>query len=344
MKKLNKKIDFFFLSFLFFLFFSVGYFLYVFFSAPKNENVDYINPAESLFGLNIPKDIHFCGESVPANDYSIKANLDKACINPSSAFILIKRSAFWFPVIEPILKKNEIPDDIKYLALAESGLTNSQSTQGAAGFWQFVVVSGQHYGLEINEYVDERYHLEKSTEAACKLLKSAYQQFGSWTLAAAAYNLGVGGVAAQINKQKSKKYYDMKLNKETAIYLYKILALKILIEGSEKKYKPSNTFNNIPVRTFLVDSTLHNLSAFANTLGYSYDVLRFFNPWLLTNTLPNPNHKKYVIRLPKTAYLKQGIPFFEGALFLTKKDSMLPFKADTVLAPADSAGSDSIKE
>ena len=137
----------------------------------------------------------------------------------SSAFVLFKRAALWFPAIENVLRKNNIPDDIKYIALAESNLTNSQSPQGAAGFWQFVPGTGANYGLEINEEVDERYSIEKSTEAACKFFKDAYKQFGSWTIAAAAYNLGSGAIEEQLKKQNSKNYYDLMLNKETARYM-----------------------------------------------------------------------------------------------------------------------------
>ena len=171
----GKKINFLIFFFTFFIVFSVGYFAYKKWFFQQEANLDYINPAESLLGLRIPKNIHFAGEAVPQNDYSIKENLDKAFSgnSSSSAFVLFKRCALWFPPVEAVLKRNNIPDDIKYIALEESNLTNSQSTQGAAGFWQFVPSTGASFGLEINDEVDERYSVEKSTEAACKFFKGA---------------------------------------------------------------------------------------------------------------------------------------------------------------------------
>ena len=207
MPSYSKKINFLILSSAFFVVFSAGYFGFKKYFFQQEPNLDYINPAESLLGLHIPKDIHFAGEAVPQNDYSIKENLDKAFSgnSSSSAFVLFKRCALWFPPIEAVLKRNNIPDDIKYIALEESNLTNSQSSQGAAGFWQFVPSTGANYGLEINDEVDERYSVEKSTEAACKFFKEAHKRFGSWTIAAAAYNLGTGGIEQQLKKQKYKK-------------------------------------------------------------------------------------------------------------------------------------------
>lgn len=282
-------------------------------------NADYIHPTESLFGLSIPKSIHFAGELVPQNDFSIKENLDKEFFgssSKSSAFVLLKRCALWFPPIEAVLKRNNIPDDIKYIALEESNLTNSQSPQGATGFWQFVASTGANYGLEITEEVDERYSVEKSTEAACKFFKEAYKKFGSWTIAAAAYNLGMGGIENQIKKQKSKNYYDLMLNKETARYIYRVLAFKTLVEGSSKHKYPSlsKAFYGIPLVSFKVDSAIFDLSAFSNSLGYTYNLLKTFNPWLRTNKLSNPQKKIYIINFPKKEYLKSGFTYFEGDL------------------------------
>ncbi len=307
-------------------------------------NADYINPTESLFGLSIPKDIRFAGEAVPQNDYSIKENLDKEFFgnsSKSSAFVLLKRCALWFPPIEAVLKKNNIPNDIKYIALEESNLTNSQSSQGAAGFWQFVPSTGANYGLEINEEVDERYSVEKSTEAACKFFKEAYKKFGSWTIAAAAYNLGTGGIENQMKKQKSKNYYDLMLNKETARYIYRVLAFKTLVESSSKcKIQgASKTFYSIPLVSFKVDTTINDLTGFSNALGYTYNLLKTFNPWLRTNKLSNPNKKTYTINFPKKEYLKNGFTYFEGDLVREIIDSnsfQNSIKIDSIAAPIDS--------
>jgi hypothetical protein len=321
----SKKINFLILSLTFFVVFSVAYFISKKYFHTQESNLDYINPAGSLLGLSIPKDIHFAGEAVPQNDYSIKENLDKAFSgnSSSSAFVLFKRCALWFPPIEAVLKRNNIPDDIKYIALEESNLTNSQSSQGAAGFWQFVPSTGANYGLEINDEVDERFSVEKSTEAACKFFKEAYKHFGSWTIAAAAYNLGTGGIEQQLKKQKSKNYYDLMLNKETAKYLYKVLALKTLVENSSKrKFGSSKSFYGVPLKGFKVDTAISDLSRFSVSLGYNYNLLKIFNPWLRKNKLSNPNKKMYLINFPKKEYLKNGFTYFEGDLVREIKDSL----------------------
>lgn len=344
MLNFSKKINYSVVSsscFILILFFA--YFLSKKFFNNVEANADYLNPTESLFGLSIPKNIHFAGEAVPQDDYSIKENLDKEFFgNPSnsSAFVLLKRCALWFPPIEAVLKRNNIPNDIKYIALEESNLTNSQSSQGAAGFWQFVPSTGANYGLEINEEVDERYSVEKSTEAACKFFKEAYKKFGSWTIAAAAYNLGTGGIEQQLKKQKSNNYYDLMLNKETARYIYRVLSFKTLVESSAKhKYQGvSKAFYGIPLVSFKVDSAITNLAAFSIALGYTYNLLKTFNPWLRTNILSNPNKKTYIINFPKKEYLKNGFTYFEGDLVREIFDSATiqnNAKTDSI-APVDS--------
>ncbi|HXD93252.1 MAG TPA: lytic transglycosylase domain-containing protein [Bacteroidia bacterium] len=341
MLSFSKKINYFVLSLAFFVLISFGYFITKIAFKQTEINADYINPAESLFGLSIPKDIHFAGEAVPQDDYSIKENLDKEFIgSSSSAYVLLKRCALWFPPIEAVLKRNNIPDDIKYIALEESNLTNSQSSQGAAGFWQFVASTGANYGLEINDDVDERYSVEKSTEAACKFFKEAYKRFGSWTIAAAAYNLGSGGIEQQLKKQKSTNYYDLMLNKETARYLYRVLALKTLVESSSKhKSKISKSFYGVPLTPYKVDTAVIDLSRFAVSLGYTYNLLKIFNPWLRKNTLPNPTKKTYVINFPKKEYLKNGFTYFEGDLVRESLDTTVGqknVKLDSILPSNDS--------
>jgi hypothetical protein len=194
--------------------------------------------------------------------------------------------------------------------------------------------------LEINDEVDERYSIEKSTEAACKFFKEAYKKFGSWTIAAAAYNLGTGGIEQQLKKQKSNNYYDLLLNKETAKYLYRVLALKTLIENSSKrKYqRASKIFYGISLVSFKVDTAITDLSRFSNALGYTYNLLKTFNPWLRTNKLSNPNKKIYVINFPKKEDLKNGFTYFEGDLVRESVDSATVqnnTKIDSI-APVDS--------
>ncbi|MFN7015231.1 MAG: lytic transglycosylase domain-containing protein, partial [Bacteroidia bacterium] len=182
------------------------------------------------FKLNIPPDLNFAGEPVPIEDFSVRDKIDKEFIRSSfwtsKSTYHIKRAMRWFPIIEPILKEYNIPDDFKYVAMVESGFTNTVSPKGATGFWQFIQSTAIKYDLEVNEYIDERFNVEKSTIAACKFLNDAYKELGSWTLVAAAYNRGIGGILKQIEKQGYNNYYNLYLNSETARYIFKILAIK----------------------------------------------------------------------------------------------------------------------
>ncbi len=293
----------------------------------RNENpVDYTGPSQNLFNLHIPKDLHFAGEPIPQDDYSIKENMEKVfnsgSFERSTAFVLFSRASSWFPMIERILKKNNIPDDFKYIALAESRLTNSTSPQGAVGFWQFVPTTGSHYGLEINSDVDERYNVEKSTEAACRFFREAYRRFGNWTLVAAAYNLGMGGIEHHLKKQPSKSYNDLMMNKETSGYMYRILALKKVFTNSGKKFFGGKNIYNIPTSTFKTDSSIVDLSVFAKSKGYSLEILKTFNPWLISGSLSNPGRRTYIIRFPAKDYLKK---------------MQIEMPADTVAAKTDTA-------
>jgi len=330
------------LSICFFIAFS---FLYVngkYLFSSTHIPADYAGPSENLFNLKIPKDLHFAGELIPKDDYSIKENMERVFaggnFEKSTAYILFNRAAQWFPLIENILKKNKIPEDFKYIALAESRLTNCISPQGAVGFWQFIESTARNYGLEVNEEVDERYHVEKSTEAACQFLKEAYKKFGNWTLCAAAYNMGMGGVEAQMKKQPSKSYYNLMMNKETSIYIYRILALKTVFINSDKKFHSGEkNIYNVPSILLKVDSAITNLTAFAESRNYNNDILKTFNPWLIANTLSNPERKTYIIRFPKKEYLKK----ITGDVILTneKTDSTIvpiEIKTDSLVLNADS--------
>lgn len=194
---------------------------------------DYFPQHYRVISPKLPDKIYFCDERVPLENYEVRERLDREfVVNTywhSSTIFFIKRSRKWFPVIEPILKKNNIPDDFKYLALIESGLQNVVSPAKAVGFWQFVKSAAKEYGLEVNNEVDERYHVEKSTEAACKYLTKAKEKFGTWTLAAASYNMGFRGVEKQLKRQKTNNYYNLSINDETSRYIFRILAVVALI-------------------------------------------------------------------------------------------------------------------
>jgi membrane-bound lytic murein transglycosylase D len=342
MKK-NKQIKDALFSLAFFLTFSLLYLNAKILFASSESPADYNGPSESLFNLHIPKDLQFAGEPIPQNDYSIKENIEKVFnggnFEKSTAFILFNRAAAWFPLIEKTLKRNTIPEDFKYIALAESRLTNSTSPQGAVGFWQFIRSTGSNYGLEITNEVDERYSVEKSTEAACRFFKDAYKRLGNWTLVAAAYNLGMGGIEYHMKKQPSKNYYDLMMNKETSFYIYRILALKTVFTNSRKKFYGGRNIYNIPTTTFKTDTTISDLSEFAISKGCTYEILKTFNPWIIANSLTNPGRKIYLIKIPKKEYVKKLLLTTPEDTVIKNRDTLkvkniLP---DTLIAKPDTA-------
>jgi membrane-bound lytic murein transglycosylase D len=327
----------------FFIAFSFFYVSGKYLFASKGMPPDFAGPSENLFNLKIPKNLHFAGELIPTDDYSIKENMERIFnggnFERSTAYVLFNRAAQWFPLIERILKKNNIPEDFKYIALAESRLTNGISPQGAVGFWQFIASTARNYGLEVTDEVDERYQVEKSTEAACKFFREAHKKFGNWTLCAAAYNMGMGGVEGHLKKQPSKSYYDLMMNKETSFYIYRILALKTVFINSNKKFNVSGrNIYNVPSILLKVDSSITNLAAFAESRNYTNQILKTFNPWLIANTLTNPERKTYIIRFPKKEYLKKItgtlIPSDEKIIPDTLKKEIKP---DSLILKPDSA-------
>jgi hypothetical protein len=213
----------------------------------------------------------------------------------------MKRAYRVFPVIEPILKRHNIPDDFKYLCVIESNLMNVTSPAKAQGYWQFIKATGKKYGLEISEEIDMRNSLEASTEAACKFLKALYNQFGSWTLAAAAYNCGENGLQRQLNLQEVDNYYDLRLNSETARYVYRIMAMKLIMQnpqdyGFHLRYK--DMYPQLPYRTAELKGQNVDLYQFAKEHNTTYKMLREMNPWIITNKLTNKANKTYTVRLP----------------------------------------------
>lgn len=257
--------------------------------------------------IPLDKPFSFAGEAVPMDNFDIKERLDLELLRNaywhSNTILSIKRTARFFPTIERILAEKGIPDDFKYLAVAESNLSNAVSPAGAKGVWQFMKGTGKEYGLEVSSEVDERYHLEKATYAACKYLKSLKKKFGSWTMAAAAYNVGGNRLNKESQLQRSESYYDLNLNQETARYVFRILAIKeilsdhkeygFMIEESEK-YPPLDNYDQIEV-----DGSIENWGDFAKKYGVSYRMLKVYNPWLVSASLTNKAKKKYIIHLPK---------------------------------------------
>ena len=265
--------------------------------------------AYKIVSLPMPENLDFAGETVPLNDPDIYERMDRELLVntywQSNALLLMKRANKYFPVIEPILKEEGIPDDFKYLAVIESGLTQAVSPARAVGFWQILEGTGKEYGLEINDNVDERYHIEKSTRVAADYLKKAKQRFGSWTLAAASYNAGQYGVDKQLERQNVADYYDLLLGEETGRYVFRILALKEIMKDPEKygfSFTEKDLYKHIPVQKVGVDTVVKNFPDFAEKFGINYKILKVHNPWLRDDHLKNASRKQYYIDIPEEGY------------------------------------------
>ena len=261
-------------------------------------------------GYNLKMD--FAGEEVPTFMADVQERLDKEMITNmnyhTNTTLVIKRANKVFPIIEPILKKYGVPDDFKYLAVIESSLVNAVSPAGARGVWQFMTATAKEKGMEVSDEVDERYHLEKSTEAACKYLLSAKEKFGSWTLAAASYNGGMNGISKKMEEQQVDNYYDLLLTEETSRYVFRILALKEIMSKSDKygfSIPKEALYYTIPTKKIVVDSSITDLAKFAKTQGVNYKILKIHNPWLRDKKLTNTSRKKYEIEIPTSGYHKE---------------------------------------
>jgi len=260
----------------------------------------------NVYPLTLPKSMTFAGEAVPLSDFEVRERIDRELmVNTywhSNTIRLIKLSHRFFPVIEKILAENGIPDDFKYIALAESGLENATSSAGAKGYWQFLKATAQSFGLEVNAEIDERYHIEKATVAACKYIKKSKSKFGSYTMAAASYNMGVNGLQKQVNRQHNIHYYDLLLNTETSRYIPRVLALKEIVQNPELygfKIADSEKYPPVPYSTVSVNYSISDLAAFAFKNEMNYKLLKFYNPWLRDNKLTNKSKKTYKIKVPK---------------------------------------------
>jgi len=299
---------------------SVVWMGYSFKSASNNPDISYrqyFNDNYKIFSLSAPEGLTFADEDIPLHILDVQEKLDhELLVNTywqSQTLLFHKRANRWFPVIEPILKENGVPDDFKYLAVIESGLTDVVSPAGATGFWQFLRDTGRDYGLEINNEVDERYHVEKATAAACEYLKDAYAKYGSWSMAAASYNMGMNGLNRQIERQDVANYYDLLLNMETGRYMYRILAVKEILSKPAQygfHFRPQDLYPAYETRSIMIDTSVDDFATFAKENGINYKILKILNPWLRDTYLTNPAGKEYEIKLP--ADTSQGlIPFAE---------------------------------
>lgn len=263
----------------------------------------------AVYGVDIPGKVAFAGEPVPLDLFDVREALDRELLSNtyfhSQTIRLIKLANRYFPQIEPVLKKNLVPDDFKYLALAESGLTQAVSPAKAVGFWQLMKGTALEYGLEVGNEVDERYHVALSTEVACQYLIDSYRKYGNWTMTAASYNAGRRGMDRQIERQKKENYYDLLLNEETARYLYRVIAFKLIFEDPAAygfTISDKDLYPEIPVYKVEVDSTIANFADFAAGYGTNYKILKYLNPWLRDIQLTNPSRKKYEILVPEKGY------------------------------------------
>lgn len=255
--------------------------------------------------LDVPKQLTFAGEAVPLHIPDVYERLDKELqINTyfhSNTLFLIKRANRWLPQIEKILKENDIPEDFKYLPLIESNLLNDVSPKNAVGYWQILKEAGRENGLEITDDVDERYDPLKATKAACRYLRQSYRKFGNWTLVAASYNRGMGGIERAIENQKVDNYYDLFLNEETSRYVFRILAIKEIVEHPLKygfRVNPRHLYQEEPLRYVEVDETIRDLVTFAKEHGTNYKLIKRHNPWLRDEKLTVKRGKQYRIAIP----------------------------------------------
>ena len=266
----------------------------------------------SIRPFKLPDIVTFADEKMPLDNFDTRESLEREILisayRHSSTILIIKRANRYMPDIEKILKENNIPDDFKYLAAAESEFSNMVSPAGAAGFWQIMPETGREQGMEINTIIDERYNVEKSTQFACKYFLKSYEKYGNWTLAAASYNGGRAALDEQIAIQNQNNYYDLLLAEETARYIFRVVAYKLIITdpvGFGFDITKADLYPELKYSEVEVDSAISNISDFAGKFGTNYKMFKFLNPWLRKPYLiPKPN-KKYMIKIP-TERMRNG--------------------------------------
>ena len=253
----------------------------------------------------LPDKVTFAGERIPLKNFDTRESLDREILTSayrhSSTILIIKRANRYLPVIEKILRKNNIPDDFKYLVAAESEYSNMISPAGATGFWQIMKATGIEQGMEINSVVDERYDIEKSTQFACDYFKKSYGKYGNWTLTAASYNSGRAALDEQIRIQQQENYYNLLLSEETARYIFRVIAYKLVISDPASygfTIRNDELYPVLEYKEVKVDTTVTSFSAFAEHFGTNYKLLKFLNPWLRKPYLKPKPGKEYIIKIP----------------------------------------------
>lgn len=254
----------------------------------------------------VPEQITFAGENIHLKDLDLKERMDyELIVNNfwhSNTIMALKRANRWLPMMKEILRKENMPVDLIYIAIIESNLTNAVSPAGAKGFWQFMEATGAEYELEINKEVDERYHVQKSTEAACKYLRKAYDKFGSWTLAAAAYNRGMNGIVRDMEEQMVDSFFDLSLNNETARYVFRLFAVKLIFENPEKYgfyLEEEDLYPPYLTKDIVVEVSIPNIYQWSIDQGVAIKIVRKLNPWIIGKELKVKEGGQYIIKLPK---------------------------------------------
>ena len=269
---------------------------------------DSSTPAPAYSCIKVPASMTFCGETIDLTRFDRRERMDRELLAftymHSTTIQLIKRANRYFPIVESILRENGVPDDFKYLMSIESNNNPlARSVAGAAGLWQFMPATGREFGLEVGNSVDERYHVEKATRAACKYLKQAYARFGNWVSVAASYNAGQGRISRELEQQYEENALDLQLVEETSRYVYRILAVKMLFADPTKfgfHLRASDLYPPIPYREIKVEKTIEDLPRFAKGQGITYALLRNMNPWLRSRSLHVHGSKVYYLRIPDT--------------------------------------------
>jgi len=297
-----------------------------------------INAEEKIdreaFNITLPEEFYFCGEAVPLNEPDVRERLDKELHRNvffhSNTFLLLKRANRWLPEISKVMEGYGLPDDLKYLVIIESALTNVTSPAGAVGFWQIMETTGKEFGLTINQEVDERYDPIKSTHVACRYFKQAYKRFGSWTLAAASYNRGMAGIERALEKQRVDSFYDLQLNSETAHYVFRAMAIKEIFENPGKyqyDLQAGQLYYPEKARTVEVTESIPDLVSFALQQGINYKLLKLHNPWLRSERLSVPEGKTFTLKIPEVV---AGTPVsLDDPTTETITDDTLPLDSPT---------------
>ncbi len=283
-----------------------GVIIFFILGAAKPEEPTRVEEPLKFRAVKIPDSASFAGEPVPLERFDVRESLDREllvnCYFHSQTLRFIKLAPRYFAIIEPILKEKGVPEDFKYLAVAESSLDpRAVSPARAVGFWQFLRGTAREYGLEVNSEVDERYHVEKATDAACDYFLKAYEEYGNWTMVAAAFNAGMNGIDRQIERQKAEVYYNLLLGPETGRYVFRVVALKLILEDPAAYHfdvSEAEKYPSIQTRQVEINGAVEDFADFAHEQGINYKLLKDFNPWLRQSYLNNAHGKSYTVKIP----------------------------------------------